>query len=250
MDLDAAKKAAAKKKMPILLNFTGSDWCGLAKLMESRVFSKPRWLVFAKHELLLAVVDFPKNENIVPEKYVQRNNELKDKHKVETFPTYILLDDDGETVLGRLAAGEDKTADGFISELQPLLRYRTNEVASYMEDLLPGDKTAYAGLVAQIAECRATIREQQQRIAEAHGRIEESRKRVTKLKDEAAEFRAFRLQGAKLKQYRELKSLLQEATKELETWMKTNPRKTPENEKIYAEMKAQIDSLTSRLSEY
>ena len=29
MDFEAAKKLAKEKKLPILLNFTGSDWCGL-----------------------------------------------------------------------------------------------------------------------------------------------------------------------------------------------------------------------------
>ncbi len=28
MDFEAAKKIAAEKNLPLLLNFTGSDWCG------------------------------------------------------------------------------------------------------------------------------------------------------------------------------------------------------------------------------
>ena len=34
MDFDAAVKLAGEKKLPLILNFTGSDWCGWCKLMD------------------------------------------------------------------------------------------------------------------------------------------------------------------------------------------------------------------------
>ena len=48
MDMDAAKKLAKKKKLPLVLNFTGSDWCGWCKLMEKNVFTKESWRKYAK----------------------------------------------------------------------------------------------------------------------------------------------------------------------------------------------------------
>ena len=40
MDFDAATKLAAEKKVPLMLNFTGSDWCGWCKLMDKNVFAE------------------------------------------------------------------------------------------------------------------------------------------------------------------------------------------------------------------
>lgn len=47
MDFDAAVKLAGEKNLPLILNFTGSDWCGWCKLMDESVFSKREWQKFA-----------------------------------------------------------------------------------------------------------------------------------------------------------------------------------------------------------
>ena len=109
---------AAEKKLPILLNFSGSDWCGWCKLMEKNVFSEPKWKDYAKDNLMMVVLDFPKNTKLVPEKFVKRNDELKAKYEVEGFPTFIVLDDDASTVLGQLGAGQDTTPESFAAEVR------------------------------------------------------------------------------------------------------------------------------------
>ena len=48
MDLTAARKYARENNTPILLNFTGSDWCNWCKLMEKNVFEKEEWAAYAK----------------------------------------------------------------------------------------------------------------------------------------------------------------------------------------------------------
>ena len=73
MDYDAALKYAQKHKMPVFLKFTGSDWCVWCKLMEKNVFTKDKWLDFAKEKILLVTLDFPRNQEIVPQKYRERN---------------------------------------------------------------------------------------------------------------------------------------------------------------------------------
>jgi len=40
-DLDAAKKQAAAEKKDILIDFTGSDWCGWCIKLDKEVFSTP-----------------------------------------------------------------------------------------------------------------------------------------------------------------------------------------------------------------
>jgi thiol:disulfide interchange protein len=129
MDFDAAKRVAAEKKLPVLLNFTGSDWCGWCKLMDKEVFSKPSWTAYATNTLMLVWIDFPQDAALVPEKYVSRNSALDQAFGVEgKLPTYILLDDDGQTELGRLAAAPETTAASFIVEINKLLQRRASEI--------------------------------------------------------------------------------------------------------------------------
>jgi thioredoxin-related protein len=98
MDLAAAKAYAAEQKLPILLNFSGSDWCFWCQLMEENIFSQPEWKSYAASNVVMVLIDSPDDERLVPEKYAARNQELKEDYAVEGFPTLIVLDDDGTSL--------------------------------------------------------------------------------------------------------------------------------------------------------
>ena len=131
MDFDAAKKIAEEKKLPMLLNFTGSDWCGWCKLMDGNVFAKKPWTDYAAENVLLVTLDFPNDKSIVPEKYVKRNEELKKQFGVRGYPTYIILESDGTTKVGQLGAGRDKTPESFISEFKSVVRMSEASIEAY-----------------------------------------------------------------------------------------------------------------------
>ena len=131
MDYDAAVKVAAEKKLPLLLNFTGSDLCGWCKLMDETVFAKEDWKTYAAKNLLLVTLDFPQDKTIVPEKYVERNTKLQEKFGVQGYPTYIVLDNDGETALGQLGAGRDKTPESFIQEFEGVTQLSASNIAAF-----------------------------------------------------------------------------------------------------------------------
>ena len=57
MDLGAAKQEATEKQLPIMLNFTGSDWCGWCILMERQVFMKKTWSDYAQDHLVMVMLD-------------------------------------------------------------------------------------------------------------------------------------------------------------------------------------------------
>ena len=78
MDYAAAAKLAKEKNLPMLLNFTGSDWCGWCKIMDGNVYAKPEWSEFAGKQLVLVTFDFPQDKSIVPERLTSQNNEMKD----------------------------------------------------------------------------------------------------------------------------------------------------------------------------
>lgn len=120
MDFDAAKALAKEKNLPILINFTGSDWCGWCKLMDKQVFSKPKWTSFAKESLATVFIDFPRDKTLVPMHFVSRNETLSRQFGVEGYPTYILLAPDGVTRLGQLGASRNATPEAFIADIKKL----------------------------------------------------------------------------------------------------------------------------------
>ncbi len=130
MDFDAAKKIAAEKDLPLLLNFTGSDWCGWCKLMVKQVFSKSDWTRYAKKNVMLVWIDFPNDDSLVPKKYVERNAELQKTYGVGGYPTFIVLNSDGTTRLGNLGASRDASPDNFIDKLKALTDKREKKAAS------------------------------------------------------------------------------------------------------------------------
>ena len=55
----AQAKAKAENKL-IMLDFTGSDWCGWCIKLNKEVFSKPDFAEFARKNLVAVEVDFPR----------------------------------------------------------------------------------------------------------------------------------------------------------------------------------------------
>lgn len=133
MDFDAATKLAAEKELPLILNFTGSDWCGWCKIMDEGVFAKADWKKFAADNVVLVTLDFPKDKSIVPEKYVERNQKLKTQFEVRGFPSYVILDSDGETKLGQLGSGRDKTPSSFIAEFETVIKTSPAGIEEYVK---------------------------------------------------------------------------------------------------------------------
>ena len=142
MDLGAAKALAAETDRPLLLNFTGSDWCGWCRMMERQVFSQEAWQTYAKDRLILVWVDFPRDKSLVPEAFVERNTQLMKEFEVGGFPTYILLDPDGQTRLGQAGASRDVNPERFIAALEDILRASDKAIAALKETLTDEQKTA------------------------------------------------------------------------------------------------------------
>ena len=89
-DLDEAKKVAAKEKKDILVDFTGSDWCGYCIKLHAEVFDKPEFEAFAKNYVLVEL-DFPNKKPQSAEEKA-KNKAAQAKFGVSGFPTVLLLD--------------------------------------------------------------------------------------------------------------------------------------------------------------
>jgi thioredoxin-related protein len=101
-DYEQALATAKAAKKCVLLNFTGSDWCGPCIEMRKVVFSKAVFLNYAKANLVLVELDYPRRKAL-PEKVAKQNERLMHEYGIETsgYPTVILLNPDGKS-LGQL----------------------------------------------------------------------------------------------------------------------------------------------------
>ena len=123
-DFDKAQKRAAKEGKPMLVNFTGSDWCGWCIKLEGEVFSKKEFASWAEKNVILVKLDFPRKSNqSAAEK--KRNQELSKKYGVRGFPTILFIDGKGKAIgkSGYLRGGPSawiKSAEGILKQTPSL----------------------------------------------------------------------------------------------------------------------------------
>jgi protein disulfide-isomerase len=98
-DYQQALKMSKEYDKPILINFTGSDWCIWCKRLAKEVFDENAFSTFAEQNFVLLKLDFPKNI-AQTEEVKAKNASLAEKYNVTGFPTIIILDSN-EKVLGR-----------------------------------------------------------------------------------------------------------------------------------------------------
>ena len=96
---EAQKKAKEEKKV-VLVDFSGSDWCGWCMKMQREVFDTKEFQDYAKTNLVLVQIDFPMHKE-QSEDLKNTNAALHAKYGVQSFPTFIIMDGDGRE-LGQL----------------------------------------------------------------------------------------------------------------------------------------------------
>lgn len=85
-DFTEAAKLSQKTKKPIVVNFTGSDWCGWCKVLKREVFDKPEFKKWAKKNVILLEADFPRKTKLPSELKLQ-NYALQKVFAVRGYPT-------------------------------------------------------------------------------------------------------------------------------------------------------------------
>ncbi len=102
----------------MLLNFSGSDWCGPCIRMKKEFFESPAFKTLADSELILVNADFPRNKKNQPGLEQQKiNDQTADKYNpLGKFPLTLLLSNQG-TVLGSWEGLPNETPEQFIDEI-------------------------------------------------------------------------------------------------------------------------------------
>ena len=107
-------KLAKSQNKFILLDFTGSKWCGYCIKLEKNVFKKRVFKQYAKTNLICVELDFPRGK--APKRGL---NELAQKYKVRGYPTIIILDPEGKQV-GRTGY-KSISAEKYVEHLQKII---------------------------------------------------------------------------------------------------------------------------------
>lgn len=95
-DFAAAKKQAAAEKKDLLIDFTGSDWCGWCIKLNEEVFSHDPFKTGVKDKFVLVELDYPRDKSKLSKETQAQNDELQGKYAVQGFPTILLCDADGK----------------------------------------------------------------------------------------------------------------------------------------------------------
>lgn len=118
-NFDNAKKTAKEKHELILLNFSGSDWCGPCIMLRKNYLETDAFANFSDNKLILVNADFPrKKKNIGTPEQVKRNDALAEKYNKEgVFPLTLILNSDGK-VLKSWQGKPDVSVEKWIAEIQ------------------------------------------------------------------------------------------------------------------------------------
>lgn len=129
-NFEDAKKVAALEKKDLLIDFTGSDWCGWCKRLDAEVFSKDAFVEGAPKDFVLVELDFPQQKEQTPAIKAQ-NAELQAKYGIRGFPTIVLTDAEGRPYAqtGYQQGGEEKYLE-HLAELKKNRETRDEKLAA------------------------------------------------------------------------------------------------------------------------
>lgn len=120
-DFDEAKKKAETDKKDLLMDFTGSDWCGWCIRLKEEVFSKDEFKKAAPEHFVMLELDFPQKTE-QSESLKAQNSLLRDFYEIQGYPSIVLTDAEGRAYA---KTGYQKGgAKAYLSHLEELRQIR------------------------------------------------------------------------------------------------------------------------------
>lgn len=238
-DMEAAKAQASKEKKDLLLDFTGSDWCGWCIKLNEEVFSKDPFKEGTKDKFVLVELDFPHKKEL-DAKLKEQNKALQEQMKVQGFPTIMLCDATGKPYAktGYAPGGPEKYVES-LDKLQAVRMKRDEAFAAAGKATDDAEKAKFLveGLKAMDEEI---VENNYADVVEKVGQLDKEDKsgfvkarKEAAAKKEAAEKAQGAIQeffGSKIQPLMQAKEF-DKALAEVKTYIKENPD-TPEEIKI------------------
>lgn len=121
---DAIEQSRATSK-PVVLFFTGSDWCGWCHKLEKEVLNTPEFASLAGGEFIFVTLDFPLYKPTDP-KVTETNKRLQKKFDVKGFPTLVIIDKNEQQIgtVGYRPGGAKAYAEHLIQMVKDYNQYR------------------------------------------------------------------------------------------------------------------------------
>lgn len=117
---DKALAQAREADKPLLVNFTGSDWCGGCILLRREIFSQPEFKQWADEHVVLLEVDFPRGKS-QPEALQEQNRAVQRHYGIKAYPTLLVLTPDGRPVDRFRGYGGDMSVEQWTEHVQPAI---------------------------------------------------------------------------------------------------------------------------------
>jgi thioredoxin-related protein len=131
-DYDVAAKLAKEQGKDLLVDFTGSGWCGWCTRLHDEVFVHDEFLSAARERYVLVALDFESTgESKEDQPNPKRNNELKQRWRIRGFPSVLLVTADGD-VFGRTGYQEGGAAE-YVKHLATLHETGKQQLAEIAE---------------------------------------------------------------------------------------------------------------------
>jgi thiol-disulfide isomerase/thioredoxin len=149
-DLDAAKAQGVKENKPVLVDFTGSDWCPPCIQLHKVVFESAEFAAVAS-KYVLVELDYPRKTPQAPE-LKAKNAELSKKFGISGFPTVLLIDAKSGDVFGKTVGFGGQTAKEYIEKLASFKNTPEGRVALEKEGKDKADRSAKSRELGQKIE--------------------------------------------------------------------------------------------------
>lgn len=108
-DLSAAQAQARATNRPLVVVFSGSDWCKPCIMYEQEVFAQPEFMAYANDRLVLAHFDFPRLKKNQPSAAQVKLNETAaaQLNREGDFPLAVIISPEGQVLAktGYIAGG-------------------------------------------------------------------------------------------------------------------------------------------------
>lgn len=115
-DLPAAQAQAKSENKIVLMDFTGSDWCPWCIKFKKEVLDTDTFQDYAAKNVVQVELDYP-NKKKQSAELKKANADLKEKYKIDGFPTLVVLDSDGKEI-GRQVGYAEGGPKAFIAKLE------------------------------------------------------------------------------------------------------------------------------------
>ncbi|MHB8207837.1 thioredoxin family protein [Mucilaginibacter sp.] len=122
-DFNAAQKEASQEHKLIMINFSGSDWCGPCIRLRKEILESSTFESYASDHLILVRADFPRQKkNQLSKEQIKLNEALADKYNPDgKFPYTLLVDENGK-VLKDWDGFPNETPGQFVSQVSAIAK--------------------------------------------------------------------------------------------------------------------------------